>query len=104
MKNKVNILFVCGYGVGSSLMLKTVVGKALKEYNIENDMKHTAAGEASGYMEWADIVAVSKKLVDMISVGQNKYLIEIENLMDGATIGKQINEIVVAHFPDAINN
>ncbi|EAT6712848.1 PTS sugar transporter IIB, partial [Salmonella enterica] len=29
MKDSVNILFVCGYGVGSSVMLQTVVKKAL---------------------------------------------------------------------------
>lgn len=27
MKDSVNILFVCGYGVGSSVMLQTVVKK-----------------------------------------------------------------------------
>ena len=52
MKNKVNILFVCGYGVGSSVMLKMVVEKALKKYNINSEMEHTAAGEAAGYMNW----------------------------------------------------
>ncbi|MGP3571846.1 PTS sugar transporter IIB, partial [Salmonella enterica subsp. enterica serovar Dublin] len=29
MIDSVNILFVCGYGVGSSVMLQTVVKKAL---------------------------------------------------------------------------
>lgn len=33
MKDSVNILFVCGYGVGSSVMLQTVVKKALAKYD-----------------------------------------------------------------------
>lgn len=104
MKNKVNILFVCGYGVGSSVMLKMVVEKALKKYNINSEMEHTAAGEAAGYMNWADIIAISKKLVDTVdtSVFKNKHVIEIENLMDGEKIGKQIFEVVNVHFKNAI--
>ncbi|HCD8149367.1 TPA: PTS sugar transporter IIB, partial [Enterobacter hormaechei] len=45
MKERINILFVCGYGVGSSVMLQTVVKKALAKYNIAFEMEHTAAGE-----------------------------------------------------------
>ncbi len=37
MKDSVNILFVCGYGVGSSVMLQTVVKKALAKY--ETDLR-----------------------------------------------------------------
>jgi galactitol-specific phosphotransferase system IIB component len=48
MKTKVNILFVCGYGVGSSVMLQSVVQKALKKYSFEFEMEHTAAGEVGG--------------------------------------------------------
>ncbi|EHE0424408.1 PTS sugar transporter IIB, partial [Salmonella enterica] len=32
MKDSVNILFVCGYGVGSSVMLQTVVKKTSAKY------------------------------------------------------------------------
>lgn len=104
MKNKVNILFVCGYGVGSSLMLKMVVEKALKKYNVNCEMEHTAAGEAAGYIDWVDIVAVSKKLVDLIDLDsfKNTHIIQIENLMDGEKISKQVFEIVEKHYKEAI--
>lgn len=103
MKDKINILFVCGYGVGSSVMLKIVVEKALKRLNINAEMEHTAAGEASGYINWADIVAISKKLVDVIDLSafKNKHIIQIENLMDGDSIGAKINEVVEKHFKEA---
>ena len=55
MKERINILFVCGYGVGSSVMLQTVVKKALAKYNIAFEMEHTAAGEVGGFTDWADI-------------------------------------------------
>lgn len=44
MKDTINILFVCGYGVGSSVMLQTVVKKALTKYEFKVEMEHTAAG------------------------------------------------------------
>lgn len=104
MKSKINILFVCGYGVGSSVMLQTVVKKALAKYNFEAEMEHTAAGEVGGFTGWADIYAISKKLIDVVSLdpGHGQYLIPIENIMDGETIGKQIYDVVIKHFPQVI--
>lgn len=71
MKDSVNILFVCGYGVGSSVMLQTVVKKALAKYDFSFDMEHTAAGEVGGFTDWADIYAISKKLLDVVSLDLN---------------------------------
>ncbi|WP_096152953.1 PTS sugar transporter IIB [Enterobacter hormaechei] len=88
MKEKINILFVCGYGVGSSVMLQTVVKKALAKW----------------FTDWADIYAISKKLIDVVSLDprHGQYLIPIENIMDGETIGKQIYAVVEEHFPRLI--
>lgn len=40
MKDTINILFVCGYGVGSSVMLQTVVKKALTKYEFKVEMEN----------------------------------------------------------------
>lgn len=105
MKDKINILFVCGYGVGSSVMLQIVVKKALAKYNFKFDMEHTAAGEVGGFAEWTDIYAISKKLIDVVSIDpkNGQYLIPIENIMDGDTIGAQILEVVKQHFPHLLS-
>lgn len=67
MKDSVNILFVCGYGVGSSVMLQTVVKKALAKYDFSFDMEHTAAGEVGGFTDWADIYAISKNYLMLLA-------------------------------------
>ncbi|EAM7073426.1 PTS sugar transporter subunit IIB [Salmonella enterica] len=105
MKNSVNILFVCGYGVGSSVMLQTVVKKALAKYTFSFAMEHTAAGEVGGFTDWADIYAISKKLLDVVSLDpkHGQYLIPIENIMDGESIGKQIYDVVEKNFPHLLN-
>ena len=106
MKDNINVLFVCGYGVGSSVMLQTVVKKALVKYDFKCDMEHTAAGEVGGFTDWADIYAISKKLLDVVSLDpkQGQYLIPIENIMDGETIAQQIYDVVEAHFPHLIKS
>ena len=45
MKDKVNVLFVCGYGVGSSAISESIVKKALAADGINAEVKHTAVGE-----------------------------------------------------------
>jgi PTS system ascorbate-specific IIB component len=104
MKSSINVLLVCGYGVGSSAMLETVTAKALKERSIEAKLDHTSAGELSGFVNWADIVAVNKKLMDIVDMDslKDKHVIEIVNMMDGEGIGNKIQEIVKEHYKNAI--
>ncbi len=63
-------------------------------------MEHTAAGEVGGFTDWADIYAISKKLLDVVSLDpkHGQYLIPIENIMDGESIGKQIYDVVEKKF------
>ncbi|EJP1082664.1 PTS sugar transporter IIB [Salmonella enterica] len=86
-------------------MLQTVVKKALVKYNFSFAMEHTAAGEVGGFTDWADIYAISKKLLDVVSLDpkHGQYLIPIENIMDGESIGKQIYDVVEKNFTHLLN-
>lgn len=101
--SKVNILFVCGYGVGSSAISASVVDRQLKESNLNYEFKHTSLGEMSSYEEWMDICAISKKLAEGLEfTGKEKFkVIEVVNVMDGKGIARQILEIVDESFPEA---
>lgn len=102
-KEKVNVLFVCGYGVGSSAMSATMVKRGLEKLNVNSEVDHTAAGEAQGYSDWADIVAVSKAFFNEVSGSfQNKDVIEVENIMDGDGIARDIYEVVKEKYPKVI--
>lgn len=105
-KDSINVLFVCGYGVGSSAMSAGIVSRALNKRNVKNVVDHTAAGEAAGFANWVDIVAVSKKLIDIVNIDQfpGKDVIEVQNIMDGETIADQILEIVKVKYPEAIKS
>lgn len=67
MKDSVNILFVCGYGVGSSVMLQTVVKKALAKYDFSFDMEHTAAGEVGGFTDWQIFMRFRKNCLMLLA-------------------------------------
>lgn len=105
MKDTINILFVCGYGVGSSVMLQTVVKKALTKYEFKVEMEHTAAGGWEKLYRLGGYFCYFQKLLDVVSLDpkHGQYLIPIENIMDGETIGAQIYEVVQQHFPHLLN-
>ncbi len=105
MKEKLNVLFVCGYGVGSSAMSEMVVSKGLKELNIKAEVKHTSVGEMDSMMDWVDVVAISKKLFEGVDVNNypGKHFIEVINIMDGKGIAKKIKVVVDEYFPELSN-
>lgn len=101
MKDKINVLFVCGYGVGSSVMCAGLVKKGLDKLNVSSEVKHTSAGEAQGYQNWVDIIAVSKKLINIVNIDMfpDKDIIEVENIMAGDKIAQEIYKIAKEKFP-----
>lgn len=101
---KVNVLFVCGYGVGSSVISSFAVDKILKESGLNYEFKHTAMGEMQSYKGWINILAISKKLVEGLDFDGSYKVIEVVNVMDGKGIAQQILDIVKTDFPDAIPN
>ena len=101
MKDKINVLFVCGYGVGSSVIAEMVVNKALKAEGIHAEVKHTAVGELNSQRDCADVVAISKKLAEGITLDGATHMVEVVNIMDGPGIAKQIGKIVDEFYPEA---
>ncbi len=101
MKDTVNVLFVCGYGLGSSAVAEMLVKKGLQAENIKANLKHTALGEMQSLIDSTDIVIISKKLAEGLTMPEGKHMIEIVNIMDGPGIAKQVGEVVDVHFPEA---
>lgn len=104
MKNassdKIHILFICGYGVGTSVIMENNVRKALTEKGIEAEMQHASGGEVGAYKNWANIIGISKKLVSVLDgIPADAHVIEIVNLMDGKRIADEIEAVMKEHFP-----
>lgn len=101
MKDQVNVLFVCGYGVGSSAISESIVKKALIAENIRADVKHTAVGEMASMKDWTDIIAISTKLAEGIDFRKDEHVIKVVNIMDGKGIAASIRDIVDEFYPEA---
>ena len=100
-KEKIHVLFVCGYGMGSSAISELMVSKALKELEIACEVKHTALGEMVSYYNWADIIAISKKLAVGVTAPEGVHMLEVVNVMDGKRIAAQIQEVAEQYYPEA---
>ena len=99
--NTINVLLVCGMGMGTSTMAELGLKKALTAYNIRANLKHTSLGQMNSDREWADVIFILKNLFKEIKVNEGEHIIPIVNIMDGKGMAKQVNEIVEEFYPEA---
>lgn len=106
IQKNIHILFVCGYGVGTSVIMENNVRKALAEKGITAEMQHASGGEVGAYKNWADIIGVSKKLVSVLRIepGSDIHVIEIVNLMDGKGIANEVEKIMSEYYPQFLDD
>ena len=99
--NKINVLFVCGMGMGTSTMAEIGVKNNLNKLHISANVQHTSLGQMESLREWADVVVILKNLFNQITVKEGEFILPVVNVMDGKGIAARIEEIVVRHFPEA---
>ena len=99
--NKVNILLVCGCGMGTSQMAEINIKKNLKDYNIEANLNHTSFGMMDSLREWADIIFVLKNFYDQIKIKPGEHIFPVVNIMAGKEMVAKINEVVEEFYPEA---
>lgn len=74
------ILAVCGFGVGSSMVLKMTIDKVVMELGIDADVKNTDI--ASAKSEQADVYFTSAELKPDIESYTDKPVYAIKRYMD----------------------
>ena len=99
--NKINVLFVCGMGMGTSTMAELGVKNNLNKLNIGANVQHTSLGQMESLRDWADIIVILKNLFSEITVKEGEFVIPVVNVMDGKGIAAEIEKIVDEHFPEA---
>lgn len=83
------ILAVCGFGVGSSMVLKMTLEKAVKELGIDAEVKNTDI--ASAKAEQADIYFTSAELKPGLESSTDKPVYAIKRYMDKDEVLKAMN-------------
>ncbi|MFD2616153.1 PTS sugar transporter subunit IIB [Terrilactibacillus laevilacticus] len=74
------ILAVCGFGVGSSLVLKMKIDEMLKEENIKAKVSTADVGSASSTP--CDLIFTSKELAGKLSNTVKVPVISVSNFID----------------------
>ena len=97
----INILCVCGNGMGTSTILKINVKRICDENGIDASVDSCAFGEAMGYLSGIDIVLTSPEWASMIP-GSNAITVEILNLIDTKAVSEALLKTVREHFPDEL--
>ncbi|AWM76201.1 MULTISPECIES: PTS sugar transporter subunit IIB [Lactobacillus] len=83
------ILAVCGFGVGSSMVLKMTLEKAVKELGIDAEVKNTDI--ASAKAEQADVYFTSAELKPDLESSTDKPVYAIKRYMDKDEVLKAMN-------------
>ena len=81
MSKRLKILAVCGMGVGTSMLLKMQLDKAIKTLGISADVEIADISTARGLAVNADVVVTSNELADRIG-DVNAPIVSVANFMD----------------------
>jgi len=81
LAKRMKILAVCGMGVGTSMLLKMQVIKALKRLDLAADVEIADISTAKGLALQADLVVTSNELADRIG-SISTPIVTVSNFMD----------------------
>ncbi|WP_353626304.1 PTS sugar transporter subunit IIB [Bacillus sp. JCM 19041] len=88
MMAKLKIMTVCGFGLGSSMVLKMNLDGVLKELGIEADVFTGDVGSAQSTP--ADYIFTSKELGEKLSESAGKPVIIINSFVNKAEIKEKV--------------
>ena len=83
------IIAGCGFGVGSSMVLKMTLEKAVKELGLDAEVKNTDI--ASAKVEQADVYFTSAELKPDLESSTDKPVYAIKRYMDKDEVLKAMN-------------
>ncbi|WP_182201519.1 PTS sugar transporter subunit IIB [Paraliobacillus salinarum] len=86
------ILAVCGFGVGSSMVLKMSIDKACKERNVSCEVENTDISSAKGAN--ADAVFTSHELAQELESSMNCPVFAIKKYMDKEEVGNALDQLL----------
>jgi PTS system ascorbate-specific IIB component len=96
-----NILCVCGNGMGTSTLLKISVRNICAANGIQADVESCSFGEALSYITNTDLVLTSPEWAGMLPPS-NAVIAETKNLIDSAAVTATLLNAVKEHFPNEL--
>lgn len=84
------ILAVCGFGVGSSMVLKMTIEKVLRELEVEAEVENTDVSTAQGIK--CDLIFTSNELAENLRTMVSVPVISIKKYMDSKEIKEALEK------------
>lgn len=97
----INILCVCGNGMGTSTILKINIKEICEKHGIDANVESCSFGEAMTYLTTTDLVITSPEWSEMLPP-TNAVLAQTKNLIDAEGVEKTLIEAVKEHFPNEL--
>lgn len=85
-------LAVCGFGVGSSMVLKMSIEKVAKERGVDCEVENTDLSSAKGSR--ADAIFTSQELGDDLKGSTKAPVYPIRRYMDKEEVGKALDDFL----------
>lgn len=97
----INILCVCGNGMGTSTILKINIKNICDENNIDAQIESCAFSEAMAYASNTDLILTSPEWSGMLPPS-NAVVVETMNLIDTKEVSEALIGAIKEHFPDEL--
>lgn len=94
----INILCVCGNGMGTSTILKINIKKICTDNNIDANVESCSFSEALSYLPSTDLVLTSPEWSSMLPPS-NAVIAVTKNLVDTKEVTKTLIDAIKEHFP-----
>ena len=94
MAKKIKIVTVCGCGLGSSLMAKSVIEKIVKEFGIRASIEASDAGTAKGYV--SDLVVTTTILKPRVGEIPDTPVVAVKSFMNE----DELREVMRPHIEE----
>ncbi|NPV71809.1 MAG: PTS sugar transporter subunit IIB [Firmicutes bacterium] len=89
-----NVIAVCGHGLGSSMLLKINLEEIFGDLGINANVETCNAGEASGFMSGVDMVITTPELSKIIELREGIPVLTVENFLDKGEVGAKLREFL----------
>ncbi|MDG3086257.1 PTS ascorbate-specific subunit IIBC [Vibrio hannami] len=90
----VRLLAVCGNGQGSSMMMKMKISNYLKKKGILHEIDSCAITDYKSKVEFIDIIVSSKHLSAEMEVGDGKYVLGVQNMLNPNSFGTELLNLI----------
>lgn len=90
----INLLTVCGNGMGTSTIIKIKLSGILKELGVKCKVESCSAGESGSFIPSADVIVTTPEWAKMMKIPEGKHVITLKNLMDTNALKTKLEEAV----------